>query len=65
MQNLMEGLIEELKRVRELLALYESIPTGLIGAGFLRQDILLAEGAISRGNIVEMLKVYKKLKEAK
>lgn len=63
MENLMEGLIGEVKRCRELLGHYEAIPTGFFGASLLRKDIELAEKAMGSGDVVEMVKTYKMLQE--
>lgn len=60
--NLVEGLIEELNRNRELLAAYREIPTGAVAAWSLENDIKNAESAMGSGDVVEMLRVYKTLK---
>lgn len=63
-ENLMEGLINELNRVRELLKDYEEIgPAGIFGATMLKQDIKKAEKAISSGDVIQMLLAYNSLKE--
>lgn len=58
----MEGLIQELNRCREILKLYEIIPTGLFGVTIIRQNIEFAEKAIVSDDIVGMLQAYEKLK---
>jgi len=63
MPNLMEGLQKEMNRCRELVKLYEEIPTGGFGATMIKQDISNAEKAIAGGDIVEMLKIFKVLQE--
>ena len=65
MGNLMEGLIEELKRNRELLKLYQEIPTGGFGAMFIKKDIDDAEKAMVSGDTVAMVKAYARLKDNK
>jgi hypothetical protein len=65
-QNLMDGLMDELNRNRELLKEYEAIgPTGVFGAAFLRQVINRGEQSIRSGNVIEMLQAYSELKESK
>ena len=63
MPNLMQGLIEELNRNRELLKEYEKIPTGAFGATMIRKDIVDAEKVIGTGDVIEMLKCYEMLKK--
>lgn len=64
-QNLMEGLLEEMNRVRETIAEYKSLPknAGMIGAALMEIDIKNAEEAISEGDVIKMLSAYEKLKE--
>jgi len=62
MANLMDGLLEELRRNRELAAIYDTIPTGAIGAALIRRDIATAEKAIAESDTVAMLRVYNALK---
>lgn len=61
-KNLMDGLQEELKRNRELLNLYESIPAGSFGATVIRTLIKDAEAAIASDDVVEMIRCYQELK---
>ena len=66
MENIIEGLMEELKRNRELLKDYESIgPNGAIGAMMIKNDILRGEKAIEMGSVVEMVASYESLKGSK
>ena len=65
MANLMEGLLSEMNRCRDLLKEYEKIPAGVFGAMMIKQDILRAEKAIGEGDIVEMVKAFKTLRESK
>lgn len=64
MANIMEGLLEEMNRVRELIIEYKSLPqgVGMIGAGLMTVNIKMAEKAIASGDVVEMLVQYEKLK---
>lgn len=59
--NLIDGLNIELKRAKELLELYESIPTGGFGAAMIKQTINHAELSMQTGNTVEMVKAYQRL----
>lgn len=59
--NLIDGLNTELKRAKELLELYESIPTGAFGAAMIKQTIDHAELSIQTCNTVEMVKAYQRL----
>ena len=61
--NLMESLHAELKRARELLEMYESIPTGAFGAAVIRKTIKHAEASIQDGDVVEMIKAHEHLKK--
>lgn len=63
MANLMEGLINEMNRCRELLKEYEKIPEGVFGAAMIKQDIKNAEEAITENDVVKMLTAYQALKE--
>jgi hypothetical protein len=62
-ENLMDGLLRELNRNRELLKEYEAIPQGAFGAMFIRQSIKNGEDAIASGDVVKMLQAYSTLKE--
>ena len=63
--NLIEGMLAELNRNRKVLALYEGIPEGRFGAIMIKQAIAKAEGAMSSGDCVEMLRAYDDLKSTK
>ena len=60
--NLMEGLIEECNRNRELKKVYNEIPTGAMGAALIQSDIDRAEKAMGTGDVVEMLEIYNTMK---
>ena len=64
-QNLMDGLLAEMNRVRELITEYKRLPNGVgnIGAALLANNIQMAERAISSGDVIEMLVQYDKLKQ--
>jgi hypothetical protein len=62
--NLMEGLLQELNRNKELLSEYKEIgPAGAFGAIFIDQDIKFAEYSIIENDVIKMLQAYEKLKE--
>jgi hypothetical protein len=62
--NLVEGLIKQMNRNRELVKQYESCGTaGVFGAAMISADIRYAENTLASGDMVEMLKAYKKLEE--
>ena len=58
--NLMEGMIAECSRVRELLKKYESLPNGagLMGAMMMNRSLRMAERAMGSGDVTDMLKSY-------
>lgn len=63
--NLVEGLHHELVRNKELLKVYEEIPTGAFGAMFIKEKIKKGEEALGTGDVVEMARAYVELKESK
>ena len=64
-ENLMQGTVRELRRARELLAFYKSIPTGAFGALVIEHAIAAAEEAIGNGDVVELLRAYGELRSLK
>lgn len=63
MPNLMEGLLSEMNRAREIKKLYDEIPLGAFGSAMIVATIKEAEEAIASGDVVAMLKCYAELKE--
>lgn len=65
--NLIEGLINECNRVREIILEYKSLPNnaGLLAATLMEYDIKKAEKAISEGDTIEMMRLYYELLERK
>ena len=62
-ENLMEGLLKEIKRNRELVTEYRAIgQNGGIAILFIEGDIEDAEQAIKDNDVVAMARAYKKLK---
>ncbi len=62
-QNLMDGLLSELNRVREVKKIYDEIPQGAFGSKMIQISIGKAEKAISDNDTVAMIVAYKDLKE--
>ena len=64
-KNLMEGLLDEITRVTELIAEYKSLPknAGLLGAMLMHQQVNRAKERISIGDTIGMMQSYKELKE--
>ncbi len=62
-QNLMEGLLSEMNRVREIIAEYDKIPAGYFVAAFMRDSVKNAETAIAENDVVKMLGAHQDLKE--
>lgn len=61
-ENLMQGLIREINRNRELLKSYKAIgQAGAFGAAFIETDIRNAEEAMGSGDVVAMMRCYKAL----
>lgn len=63
MENLMDDLLYEMNRAREVLTHYEAIPEGVFGAMMIKANIKAAENSIKEGDVVAMLVCYKDLKE--
>lgn len=62
-QNLMDGLLQELNRAREIKKLYDEIPEGRFGSVMIQREISRTEAAIVSGDVVEMLSCYATLQE--
>lgn len=65
--NLIEGLIDQMNRVRGLAAVYDALPNdaGKLGALLMRATIMTAERVMAEGDLVEMIRAYKDLEEFK
>jgi hypothetical protein len=63
--NLMEGLLSEIDRVKDLIKIYEELPdnAGAFGAMMLKTELKLAQRTIADGDTVRMLGAYQSLKE--
>ena len=64
-ESLGEELPKEMARVRELLPLYDAIPTGVFAATIMRNDLDRAARALAEGDLPAMMQVYASLKEYK
>jgi hypothetical protein len=63
--SLVEAFPAEQERVRDLLSVYETIPTGGFGAMMIRDVLKRAEQAAISGDVVAMLRSYEELKGCK
>jgi len=61
--NLIEGLQEEIKRVREIIKVYDEIPAGQLASGMMSFSIKNAENLIAIGDTIGMMKAYHDLRE--
>ena len=62
MESLAVELPREQQRVRDLLPLYDAIPTGVFAATLMRQALTRAEQAAATGDVIGMLRSYEELK---
>ena len=65
-KNLMDGLFEEMNRVREVIKQYEMPElkgAGMFAAYLMKQSIANAEYAIKNNDVIAMLASYQDLKE--
>lgn len=63
--SLAEAFPAEQERVRDLLSVYETIPTGGFGAMMIRDVLKRAEQAAASGDVVAMLRSYEELRGCK
>lgn len=63
-QNLMEGLLDEMNRVRECIKVYDALPknAGTFASLVLGAVVKAAEIAIKKGDVIKMLQTYNELK---
>lgn len=62
-QNLMEGLLYQMNRAREIKKMYDEIPQGKFGSIMIQQSIDRAEKSISDNDVIAMLAAFKDLQE--
>jgi hypothetical protein len=60
--SLADALPREVKRVQELLPLYDAIPMGVFAATMMRHSIKCANDAIAQGDVVAMIRCHEELK---
>lgn len=61
-ESLAEALPMEQQRVRDLLPLYDAIPTGVFAATLMRDALNRSEVAVMSGDVVAMLRCYEELR---
>lgn len=63
--NLIEALLSEIDRVKEMIPIYQELPNnaGLLTSKFMEAEIKQAETAISNGDTIQMIASLKKLRE--
>ncbi len=65
-QNLMDGLLSEMTRVREIIKEYENPMlegAGEMAATLMKASIAFAERSISENDVLKMLSAYEALKD--
>ena len=64
-KNLIEGLQEEIVRVKEMIKEYQSLPknAGMIASKFMEADVNAAETSIITMDTVQMIRALKLLRE--
>lgn len=64
-KNLMEALLEEISRVKEMIELYKSLPgkAGILASRLMELDVKKAEEAISSGELIDMIRIFEALKK--
>lgn len=62
-KNLMDGLLYEMNRCRELKKMYDEIPQGKFGAIMIQRSIDAGEQSIRENDVIKMLQAYSSLKE--
>lgn len=63
--NLINGLLDQINRVKEMIKEYQSLPknAGMLASKFMELDIKKAENAIAEMNTVQMIVSFKALNE--
>ena len=61
MPNLIEGLHQQMSRVREIITEYDAFPGGALAASIMRSSIRRAECAIENGDTVAMVAAHQDL----
>lgn len=62
--NLMDGLLSEILRVKEIQVEYKAIgPPGMFASALMEISLKKAQEAIAENDVIQMLSAYKDLKE--
>jgi len=61
-ESLAEALPKEQARVREIVAIYDTVPGGALAAFIMRSSLAEAEKAAAAGDVVSMARAYEDLK---
>jgi hypothetical protein len=62
--NLVEGILAECNRVRQLVPFYEELgPVGAFGAAMLKAAVAEGEASLGSGDVVRMAAAFKSLQE--
>lgn len=61
-ESLAEALPKEQERVREIVAIYDTVPNGHFAAAMMRHSLSEAERAAASGDAVAMMAAYEDLK---
>ena len=63
--NIIEGLHQEMDRVREIIKIYDEVPNnaGAFASGIMKNSIKNAEMLIAIGDTIGMMKAYNDLKD--
>lgn len=63
--NLMERLQKEIKRVQEIIKVYDELPknAGAMASNFMKNSVMKAEKAISEIDTIKMMQALQELKE--
>jgi len=61
-KNLMQSLLDEIERVKEIKAEYDKIPAGFFAATIMERDLKNAQEAIGTGDVSAMVRCLSHLK---
>lgn len=62
MASVADDFVQEQERVRNLLVVYDSVPSGGFGAAAIREVLARADRAAMSGDVIEILRSYEELK---
>lgn len=61
MNNILKALQKEIDRCTGLIEIYNSIPTGALGAMFIKQAVDEGKDALVSGDVIDCLRCYQEL----